>query len=278
MSPCSIVSLTTDFGLSDWFVGTMRGVVLGINPGAIVVDINHEIPAGDIRAGAFVLAASYRFFPKGTVHVAIIDPGVGSQRRSIAAQTTNHFFVGPDNGVLSWALRNEKIDAVHALENRKYFLPAVSQTFHGRDVFAPVAAHLSRGIEIGQLGPRVNDLERMPWPQPRRSSNRVDGEVVYLDHFGNAITNIEAQNIDAFGKRRLSVWLGGKRVCSLGRYYQSVAKGTPVALIGSTGFLEVAVNGGSATNSFGIRVGDCVQVIPHNNPLGSTATPVNRAG
>jgi S-adenosylmethionine hydrolase len=260
MSPCSIVSLTTDFGLNDWFVGTVKGVVLGINPSARVVDISHEIPGGDICAGAFVLAASYRFFPKGTVHVAVVDPGVGSQRRAIAAQTSNHFFVGPDNGVLSWALGKEKVEAIHALENPQYFVHPVSHTFHGRDVFAPVAAHLSCGVEIHRFGRRLKDFQRLPWPRPRVSRNGVAGEVIYLDHFGNVITNIEAPNLAKLAKRRLSVWLGGKRLCSLGAFYQSVTKGTPVAVIGSSGFLEIAINGGSAASNFGIRAGDGVRV------------------
>src|SRR5215470_12088098 len=138
MKPGAIISLTTDFGSKDWFVGTMKGVILRINPNAKIVDISHEIPAGDIRAGAFALLASYRFFEKGAVHVAVIDPGVGSSRRAIAVQTANCFFVGPDNGVLTWLLRNEKIRAIHALENQEYFLDSISQTFHGRDVFAPI--------------------------------------------------------------------------------------------------------------------------------------------
>src|SRR5947207_396860 len=137
MSNGSVVTLTTDFGSHDWFVGTMKGVILGINPKASTVDITHELPPGDVRAGGFALAASYSFFPTGTVHVTVVDPGVGSRRRAIAVQTSKYFFIGPDNGVLSWALRKEKVRAIHGLENEQYFPRSISRTFHGRDIFAP---------------------------------------------------------------------------------------------------------------------------------------------
>jgi len=256
----AIITLTTDFGLKDWFVGTMKGVILGIHSHAGLVDITHEIAPGDIRAGAFALAASCGFFPKGTVHLAVIDPGVGSQRRAIAVQTGDYLFVGPDNGVLSWAIGERKIKAVHLLQNQEYFLQNVSKTFHGRDVFAPVAAHLSCGIPIGKLGPRVKDMMRIPRPRAHRFRNGVEGEVVYLDQFGNAITNIDEGGIADLAKRHLWVRFGGKRICSFGLYYQSVARGTPVAVVGSTGFLEIAVNGGSAAGETGIRPGDVVRL------------------
>src|SRR5215468_7695472 len=150
----SILTLTTDFGTRDWFVGAMKGVILKVNPRAVLVDLAHEIEPGDIRRGAFALAASYRFFPRGTIHVVVVDPGVGSARRAVAVQTSDYLFVGPDNGVLSAALRREKILAAHWLQNKKYFLKPVSHTFHGRDVFAPVAAQLSRGVPIDRFGPR----------------------------------------------------------------------------------------------------------------------------
>jgi S-adenosylmethionine hydrolase len=258
ISPNSIVTLTTDFGLKDWFVGAMKGVILEINPKAALVDITHEVGPGDIRAGAFALAASCRFFPSGTVHLAVIDPGVGSQRRAIAVETTDCFFVGPDNGLLSWAIGKRKVRAIHVLQNEQYFLQNLSRTFHGRDVFAPVAAHLSRGTPIGKLGPRLKDLTRIDWPRCRRIRNQVYGEVIYLDQFGNAITNIDADGITGLGKNHVSVYFGGKRVCSVGPYYQSVAKGAPIAVIGSTGFLEIAINGDNAASHHGIRVGDPV--------------------
>ena len=254
----SVISLTTDFGSRDWFVGTMKGVILGINPEANPIDNTHDLPAGDIRAGAFALAASYRFFPFGTVHVVVVDPGVGSQRRAIAVQTARYFFVGPDNGVLSWALRRQRIKAVCTLENEKYFLQEVSRTFHGRDIFAPIAAHLSLGVSLNELGPRLEEFSRIDWPAPRLRRNSMEGEIVYVDHFGNAITNLEPSGIARARGQQTAVWLGGKPLCGLGSFYQSVPQGAPLALAGSSGFLEITINGGSAANAFGLRVGDPV--------------------
>ena len=273
-----IITLTTDFGTQDWFVGTMKGVVLGIAPRAAIVDITHEIPAGDIRAGAFALAAGYRFFPKGTVHVAVVDPGVGGARKAIAVQTADYLFVGPDNGVLSCALAKEKIKSVHRLENTKYFLQPVSHTFHGRDIFAPVAAHLSWGAPIHKLGPAQKDFIRLSRPQPRVRQNRIEGEVVFIDRFGNAITNIEntclnpktevvpgrrpalrsnsVSGLNASGE----VFAGRRRLCRVKAFYQSVPTGQAVAVPGSSGFLEIAVNGGSAAKRFGLKIGDRISI------------------
>src|SRR5215469_2500753 len=171
ISRTNIISLTTDFGMRDWFVGTMKGVIFTINPRANIVDITHEIPPGDIRTGAFALMASWRYFPKGTVHVAVVDPGVGSRRQAIAVQTQNGVFIGPDNGVLSWALKGEKIKTIRLLENSKYFLDSISRTFHGRDIFAPVAAHVSRGLPVQRLGTELKDFRRLPWPLPIRQKH-----------------------------------------------------------------------------------------------------------
>jgi hypothetical protein len=253
-----IITLTTDFDTQDWFAGTMKGVILGITPRAAIVDITHEIPPGDIRAGAFVLEAGYQFFPKGTVHVAVVDPGVGGKRKAIAVQTANYLFVGPDNGVLSFALAREKIKSVRRLANANYFLRPVSHTFHGRDIFAPVAAHLARGVPVHRLGPAQKDLVRLSWPQLRVKQNRIEGEVIFIDRFGNAITNIE--NTDLSPRRRLEVFLGRRRLCPVKKSYQSVPIGQPVAVPGSSGFLEIAVNGGSAAKVAGLRNGTRVAV------------------
>ena len=265
--------------MQDWFVGTMKGVILGIAPRAAIVDLTHEIPAGNIRAGAFALAASYRFFPKGTVHVAVVDPGVGGARKAIVVQTANYLFVGPDNGVLSLALAREKIKSVRRLENANYFLQPVSHTFHGRDIFAPVAAHLSRGVPIRKVGPAQKDLVRLSWPQPRVRRNQIDGEVVFIDRFGNAITNIQNTSLRPKtavvpGRRPAlrstsvytkntggEVFFGRRRVCQVKVFYQSVPTGRAVAVPGSSGFLEIAVNGGSAAKRFGLKVGDRVKII-----------------
>jgi S-adenosylmethionine hydrolase len=250
------ITLTTDFGTRDWFVGTMKGVILGLAPRSRVIDLTHEIPPGDIRDGAFALAASYAFFPRHTIHVAVVDPGVGSQRRAIAVKTSNYIFVGPDNGLLSWAIAKESIKSIHALENQTYFLSQVSSTFHGRDVFAPVAAHLSQGLPLQKLGPRLNDFVRLDWPEPRRTRAGIEGEVLYIDRFGNAITNISAMHVKPVESM---IFMGRKRICALARYYQAVAAGGPVGVIGSSGYLEIAINGGNAAQRLGLRAGMKVQ-------------------
>jgi S-adenosylmethionine hydrolase len=253
-----IITLTTDFGTDDWFVGTMKGVIATINPSATVVDVSHAIPSGDIRAGAFALAASYKYFPIGTVHLAIVDPGVGSKRRRIAVQTERYLFVGPDNGVLSFAVRSEEIRSVRALENETYFLKPVSQTFHGRDVFAPIAAHLARGVSIAKLGPAVTNFVRLDWPEPKAVGKSTQGEVIYIDRFGNAITNIPASTVSRPGSEHFEIFKGRKRICRIGTHYQSVSERQAVAVPGSSGYLEIAVNGGNASAMLGLRAGDRV--------------------
>jgi S-adenosyl-L-methionine hydrolase (adenosine-forming) len=265
----TITTLTTDFGALDWFVGAMKGAILGVDPRTCLVDITHEIPPGDVRAGAFALAASYASFPKGTVHVAVVDPGVGSSRSALAVKTAKYFFVGPDNGVLSMALARERVEAVHRLVNEDYFRHPVSYTFHGRDIFAPVAAHLGRGVSIRKLGPAQKGFVRLPWPRSRGSASGVEGEVLYVDRFGNAITNIEhtklISGVDA------EVEFGRNRVCPVCEYFQKVGHGKPVAVPGSSGFIEIAVNGGSAAKEFGLRPGIPVSL---RKKKGRAAIPV----
>ena len=258
----SIITLTTDFGAADWFVGTMKGVVLGIAPRAQIVDISHDIAAGGIRAGAFALAASCTFFPKQTIHVAVVDPGVGSRRRAIAVQTANYFFVGPDNGVLSLALAREKIKAVHQITNEQLFLRPVSNTFHGRDVFAPVAANLSRGLPIRKVGAPIREFVKLTWPEPQLTANSIKGEIIYIDRFGNAITNIDNALLAALAKGTCEIIVRGKRLCALHLFYQAVPHGSTVAVPSSSGFLELAVNGGSATKKHKLNVADAVVVRP----------------
>jgi len=235
----------------------MKGVIFNIVRQAVIVDLTHEIPPGDVRAGAFALMAGCQFFPRGTVHVAVVDPGVGSARRAIAVQTEQHFFVGPDNGVLSFALAGQKIKAIRQLTNEKFFLKPVSHTFHGRDVFAPVAAHLSSGVPIQKLGPALNGFVRIEWPPPRIARSGIKGEVVYVDRFGNAITNIPNESLRNW---KWQVFRGRKNICSVKPFYQSVRAGQPVAVPGSSGFLEIAVNGGSAERRLGLKIGDPVDL------------------
>lgn len=272
----SLITLTTDFGAADWFVGVMKGVIAGIAPEARVINLTHEVPPGNIRAGAFALTTSYRFFPKRTIHVAVVDPGVGSKRKPILVRTKNYVFIGPDNGLLSWALRHEKILTIRSLENPKYSLHPLSRTFHGRDLFAPVAAHVSLGLAIQKLGPELTDCFKLPWPEAQCVKDRLQGEVLYIDRFGNAITNISAEAVEelttnqtsathhasriTYYASNLTVWHCRKKICAVREFYQVVPHSQPVAVIGSTGFLEIAVNGGNAEKSLKLRVGDAVIV------------------
>ncbi len=254
----SCLTLTTDFGHEDWFVGTMKGVILSRLPDARIVDLNHGIAPGDIRAGAFSLMAGCRHFPKHTVHTVVVDPGVGSDRPAIAIETEEYFFVGPDNGVLAWALRQEKTRAVHRLENREYFLDEVSQTFHGRDIFAPVAAALASGTALEHLGPATDSVEQLPWPEFEIEGDSLHGEVVYVDRFGNAITNLPNSRITVTADLRAHMPLSPP--CPVTNCYSAVKPGTAAALPGSSGFLEMAVNGGSAATQIGLTVGSKVTV------------------
>ncbi|MCI0748408.1 MAG: SAM-dependent chlorinase/fluorinase [Verrucomicrobia subdivision 3 bacterium] len=252
-----LITLTTDFGEEDWFVGTMKGVILGINSGVRIVDITHQVPRGDMRAGAYALMASYRFFPLGTIHLAVVDPGVGSERRAIAALTPNGIFVGPDNGVLSWALHQETILEVRQLENMKWCKCPVSRTFHGRDIFAPMAAYLSLGKGFLNVGRKLRRIERLPWPQPARTKKGWRGEVLYIDRYGNCMTNLTATMAEETGGGSVRV---ARRRVRLGGFYQSVSAGEAVALVSSVGFVEIAINGGSAAQKLGVSVGTAVEL------------------
>jgi S-adenosylmethionine hydrolase len=261
-----VITLTTDFGLSNWFVGTMKGVIAGIAPEAQVIDVCHEVPPGDIRAAAFVLAASLPFFPEGSIHVAVVDPGVGSARRPIAIRTNRAIYVGPDNGIFAAALKTESVAEIRELTNARYFLPTLSATFHGRDLFAPVAAHLSRGVPMSKLGPKKDDLVCLDWPETSLSEGRVEGQVIYIDRFGNAITNIPAATLSNLGKpaQELHVWKGKKRLCGIAPFYAAVPRGQTLAVCGSTGCLEVSVNGGDARKVLGLRIGSRITVVALN--------------
>jgi len=251
----AIITLTTDFGTRDWFVSSMKGVILGVNPQIAIVDNTHEMPPGDIHAGAFALAASYRCFPRLTVHVAVVDPGVGSSRAAIVVRTADYFFVGPDNGVLSLALAQEKALEIRRIENQTFLREPVSETFHGRDVFAPVAARLTQGVMLDAIGGKLPDFARLEGVQPKVVGGLLRGEIIYIDRFGNCITNISAA-AKVTGKVRVA----GTVECEFRRAYSDVAPGQPVALIGSTGFLEIAVNAGNSAQSFGLKIGDSVEL------------------
>ena len=252
--PQPVITLTTDFGLQDPFVGIMKGVILGRCPRARIVDLTHAVPPGDIRAGAFVLLTAGRFFPRRTVHLAVVDPGVGSDRAALVARTPDAYYVGPDNGLLSWTLATASHVEVRRLEKPRLWLQPVSATFHGRDIFAPVAAHLAGGGDFADVGPHVENWARLSWPEPRPIRSGWRGEVVYVDHFGNAITNLPA-SLALEPSPPAHLRLPGRRRVRLGAFYRAVPPGQPVAVPGSSGFLEIAIHGGHAAKTLGLRVG-----------------------
>ncbi len=262
-----IITLTTDFGTSDVYVGSMKGVILSINRHVRIVDLTHAISAQDIPEAAFSIAAAYPYFPKGTVHVIVVDPGVGSERGALVCAVADSFFVCPDNGVLShiFAAVGHEGETV-SIENSAYVLPAVSNTFHGRDIFAPVAAHLSLGVPLNAIGPPLESPVRLPVETPELAGNTVTGRIVKIDRFGNAITNISESALAAFtgsargAVPRYEIRVAGVRLHRLNRAYAESAGGAPVAIIGSFKALEIAINGGSAEAALGLKRGDPVVV------------------
>lgn len=256
----SVISLLTDFGTQDAFVGIMKGVILNINPAVALVDLSHDVPPQDIVAGALILRSAAAFFPSGTIHVAVVDPGVGSARRALLIETHNAFFIGPDNGLLSLAAPSETVVRIVHLTNAEYFLAARGHTFHGRDVFAPVAAHLSLGKAPEQFGPSLPTLERLTLPRVEYREAGITGSVIYIDHFGNLITNITAADLQPFSKESLLVSIDNMRIQGVVASYAAVEIGAPVALINSWGMLEVAVRNGSAAQRFGVLSGHPVHL------------------
>ncbi len=256
MQPSGLITLLTDFGARDVYAGVMKGVIATINPHARIIDLTHEVAAQDGAEAAWLLRTAYRFFPAGTVHVVVVDPGVGSSRRGIAAEAGEWWFVGPDNGVLSAALELPGARAVE-LRNQAYWLAEVSRTFHGRDIFAPVAAHLSAGAPFDDLGPPVEDAVVLPAPLPSIDAATVTAHVVHVDRFGNAITDVDEATFRRWaGDRPVFIDAGGRSIEGVRAAYAEAASGEPLALFGSSGHLEVAVRDGSAADALGLRRGD----------------------
>jgi S-adenosyl-L-methionine hydrolase (adenosine-forming) len=262
-----IITMLTDFGTSDGYVGAMKGALLSIAPQAVIVDISHEVPPQDVRFAAFTLMTSIDTFPAGTVHVAVVDPGVGSSRRALAVRAGGTHFVGPDNGLLSWAVARligiavdgdslelgSEVLAV-SLDVPGYWRSTVSSTFHGRDIFGPVAAHLSRGVSLGQMGAPVSRITALPFPTPAHSEQTISGEVLVVDRFGNCITNIRGDRVATDDR----IEIAGQTINGLSVNYESDDR--LLALIGSSGFLEIAVPGGSAAERLGVRAGEALMV------------------
>lgn len=255
-----LIALTTDFGYRDHFVGLMKGVIAGIDPNAQVIDVTHGIPAQDVMAGALVLRHTAGYFPPGTIQVAVVDPGVGSERTSLLIESGSQFFIGPDNGIFSLALEKQPPTRIVRLSNPAYHLQPTSGTFHGRDIFAPVAAHLSRGVPPVAFGESVQSYEKLALPQIVRGECQIDAEIIYIDGYGNLFTNLEERDLTGLPSAGLDFQLGPIRVRGLGLNYTAVAAGEFVAVVNSWGYLEIAANQGNAQYLAGANIGAKVRV------------------
>ncbi|MBM3285771.1 MAG: SAM-dependent chlorinase/fluorinase [Candidatus Eisenbacteria bacterium] len=260
--PSRVVTLATDFGTKDSYVGTMKGVIHSICKGAVIVDLTHQIGHQDLMEASFVLESSYRFFPPGTVHMVVVDPGVGTKRRAIVVDVPDCLFVGPDNGVFSRIYSAHAELEVREIARSEFKLLRTSDTFHGRDVFAPVAAHLANGVRPADLGPIVRDPVRCEPRRPAVWQDQISGEVIYIDSFGNLVTNITREVFDAVtAGRTFRVTTNGKAIESISRSYEDVPRGKALAIFGSMQLLEIAIHGGRADRQMGAGKGDLVQVL-----------------
>ncbi|MEM9445762.1 MAG: SAM-dependent chlorinase/fluorinase [Verrucomicrobiota bacterium] len=260
-----VIGLITDFGDKDWYVSQMKGAIQQIEPDARIIDLTHHLEAFKVEEASFVVAKAARYFPKGSVFVVVVDPGVGTERKGIAVETkSGNIFVGPDNGVLSYVYAQQGVAKAHLLEEAKYFLrEQVSTTFHGRDIFGPVAAHLANGVPMTDLGPEADKLLQLELPKPVKVDNRLKGEVVYIDHYGNAITNITREEMqDAQYDLLVKVRIGSTRASI--PYVETYGKGPTnkrlFCLINSEGDLEFSVNSGNAAKALKLKVGNKVEI------------------
>jgi S-adenosylmethionine hydrolase len=256
-----IITLLTDFGTKDHYVASMKGVILNINPQCILIDITHQVNPHDIQKGAFLLGNTYSYFPKGTIHLSVVDPGVGGGRKAILLVTQNYFFVGPDNGLFTLIAQREKVKQVVVLTKRKYFLPKVSMTFHGRDIFAPVAAHLSLGIKPNVFGYEIGSLEELEFEKPIIKERKLLGEILHIDTFGNLVSNIDEEKLFRFIQSRPFVIRAGREaIYGLKKGYWEGKKGELIAILGSGGFLEISVREGNAQKMLGVKRGDTIKI------------------
>jgi S-adenosyl-L-methionine hydrolase (adenosine-forming) len=255
MKSSGIITMLTDFGIVDPYVSMMKGVILSINPEAVIVDVSHSIKTGGIAEAAMVIQETYPFFPKGTIHIAVVDPGVGTGRRMLGIKADGHLFVGPDNGLLWPVISNSRdIVVVHLME-QKYFLPHITRTFHGRDVFAPVSAHLSLDVGLEQIGTVIYDPVEISLPMPKIKDDILYGEIARIDNFGNLITDIKKEVLENFlEKSNALISIGNFKISGVNNTYFEAEEGEPLALINSSGLLEIAVNMGRASEYAGISM------------------------
>lgn len=247
------IALITDFGLEDNYVGVMKGVMLGINSKVRFIDISHSISSYNVKEAAFLLAGSFSYFPKNTVFLVVVDPGVGSARKPIAIKTKNYYFVGPDNGVLSVAAGADGIEKVAILRNKRYFLPASSFTFHGRNIFSPVAAYLSKNITFSSLGENLKKIEKIEISKPNIKEGILEGEIIYVDKFGNLVTNIKKGQLKKIlGKNFIGI-LKNKKIKRIVSCYEKGNPNEPFLIDGGFGYLEISLKNKSARKYFGIK-------------------------
>lgn len=259
----AVITLLTDFGLSDEYVGVLKGVIHGISPGAVIIDVTHGIAPQNVVAAAYTLEAAYLYFPEGTIHVAVVDPGVGTARKIVAVRCHGYLFLVPDNGLLTPILKEHVPDEGYRVENQDLFRHPVSSTFHGRDVFAPVAAHLSQGLPLKALGPPLNfdALHPLRVPGPRMDPSGVlEGEIVGVDRFGNLITNISSDHLAKLGTGKLNILMGDRIITALTPTYARGGTGEIIALVGSRNCLEFAINGASASDTLNMTYGGVVRI------------------
>jgi S-adenosylmethionine hydrolase len=259
-----LLTLLTDFGTRDAFVGVMKGVILGICPQARLVDLSHDVSPHDVEEAAFILETAYRHFPRGTIHLVVVDPGVGGERRPVAVRAAGQVFVAPDNGVLSYWLEGHALEAAVAIANPAAMLPQVSRTFHARDVFAPAAARVAAGMALQQLGPPVSDLCRFDVSRPTVAPDRIEARVIHCDRFGNAITDLDEPTFLAWlgtgDERGVRVSAGTAQISGVTQAYSAVPDGEPLVIFGSTDRLEIAVNGDSACAAYDLLRGEPVVI------------------
>ncbi len=255
-----IVSLLTDFGLDDNFVGSIKAAMLNVNPGIQIVDITHNVQPHDIFSAAFLLEGTYKYFPKNTLHVVVVDPGVGAERKIIVVKIKDHMFLAPDNGVLALALKNKTVQKIVEVTNKKFFLSDVSNTFHGRDIFAPVAAHITNGVPLNKLGEEIHFLREFSLPDVSFTDGCINGSVIHIDRFGNIITNIKEEFLKDFSKE-IKVKIKDHTIERLSLTYSDVQKNIPLCLVNSFGYLEIAMNCASAKDFFKIENGQNIQVL-----------------
>ena len=247
----SIITLTTDFGTRDGFAGQMKGVILGINPSVRLIDVTHDIRPFSVMEGALVLKGLSRYFPPETIHVGIVDPGVGSGRRNMVLRAERHYYVGPDNGLFSWILCSDKQWEAREIQNPDFTLPDPHPTFHGRDVFAPVAAHLSTGKDFASVGPVLDHPVVLSVPPVIQTPGGIEGRIIHIDRFGNLFSNIEERLLTRTVK---TIEAGNTRINGISRFFSEAPEGVAVAVINSFGLLEIAVNRGEAASALGIGI------------------------